>query len=549
MKKLKISDNYKNLISNPLMKIRFICLAAFVVVITLLAWQSDDAYHGYVMAKHLVEGNGFVYNIGQRASASTGPLYTLIIAMFYFVTREMFFTSLAVNILFSAIAYIIVTFCFCKSQDQVVYTFLAFVISPSFVSYTTSGLENCLLFLLVAWFLKVYYDHETFNTFQLLKLALILSALAMARMDAALMLVPMIVYVYLKKRNNVSFPKAVGLTFLGLLPFILWVLFSTFYFGFPVPNTAYVKLGTDISLIEYIKKGIWYIFYTFLNDMIVLLLPLVFTVTAIITKKWKYIHHALGIALYGAYVIYIGGDFMMGRHFTVLLLMAAIGIVRVSNDLAGFDMRLAVKCTKLFRGSVIVAAIYLVTFVPSIGAQYLVNGSYAPAAAISDERAYYSPTTGLFSNVRSLIKTGRMCIEDTWNYDSVEEIRENGWKGNITSNSAGILVYYNSDLYLNDTYCLGDPFLSKLPAIKQETWRVGHLRRAVPAGYYETVMYGKNVIEDDDLAKYYDVICEMTEGDLFSIDRIKTVIDWNNGKYDYLLDHYVSSLEEAEQSE
>ena len=546
MKLDKIKEKCKEIGKNPIMRMRFLLLAAFIFIITLMAWQSDDAYHGYVMAKHLVEGNGFVYNIGQRASASTGPLYTLIIALFYFLTGEMYFTSLAVNIIFSAIAYGIVSFCFCKTREQVVYAFLALVASPSFISYTTSGLENCLLFLLVAWFLKCYYEKESFNSLELLRLALILSALAMARMDAALMLVPMIVYVYLMKRDRVSFPKAVGLTFLGLAPFILWVLFSTFYFGFPVPNTAYVKLGTDIALAEYIKKGIWYIYYTFLNDMVVLLLPAIYIMTTIFTRSMKHICQALGILLYGAYVVYIGGDFMMGRHFTVLLLMSVIGIVRVSNFLAGIDIRLAGKSARVFRACALISVVYLMTFVPLIGSQYLVNGCFEPGGAISDERAYYWPTTGLFPNVRSLIRTGRLCIEDTWNYDSVEEIRENGWRGNITSNSAGILVYYNSDLYLNDTYCLGDPFLSKLPAIKQDTWRVGHLRRAVPDGYYETVMYGKNVIADDDLAKYYDIICEMTQGELFSADRLKTVIEWNMGKYDYLLEHYTAGLKEDE---
>ena len=57
-----------------LKKYRILTTVIFVAVITALAWQSDDAYHAYVMAKHLIEGNGFVYNIGERASASSCPL-------------------------------------------------------------------------------------------------------------------------------------------------------------------------------------------------------------------------------------------------------------------------------------------------------------------------------------------------------------------------------------------------------------------------------------------------------------------------------------------
>lgn len=522
--------------------IRILLLIAFIGIITILAWQSDDSYHGYVMAKHLVEGNGFVYNIGQRSSATTGPLFTLLIALAYFITREMFFTSIAVCVIFSTLAYYLVTFKLCKSDEQVILSFFALIGSASFVSYTTSGLENSLLFFLVVWFITEYYEHETFTAINMLKLALIFAFLAMARMDAVLMLIPAIVYIYLMKRKNVSFIGACGLTVIGLMPFILWELFSVFYFGFFVPNTAYVKLGTDISLIEYIKKGIYYVYYTALNDLMVLIIPATCVIICILTKKVKNIYLALGMLLYGVYILYIGGDFMMGRHFTVLHIMGIAIIIHIINDEASDKKAFAIQIKNSLKLITGIAVVFAMTFAPTIGASYLVNGANAPGGALSDERAYYSPTTGLYANVRSLIKDGRMCIEDTWNNQSTDEIRENGWKGNITENAPGILVYYNSDLYLNDTYCLGDPFLSKLPAIYQETWRVGHMRRAVPEGYCETAMYGRNEIANEDLAKYYDIICEMTMGPLFDKHRIETVINWNLGKYDYLLEDYISKL-------
>ncbi len=226
--------NKKKIRLDNLDKLRIALLCAFVAVITLLAWQSDDAYHGYVMAKHLAQGEGFVYNAGQRSSATTGPIYTLIVAVFYCITHEMFFTSLFINIVFSALAFAILIFCFCKSREQVIMAFAALVGSTSFVSYTTSGLENCLLFFLAMLFLKIYYGHQKFETRSMLALALIFAFLATARMDAVLYLIPAIVYVYLMKSKAVSFPGAVGLTFLGLLLYFLWEIFSLLYFGFHV---------------------------------------------------------------------------------------------------------------------------------------------------------------------------------------------------------------------------------------------------------------------------------------------------------------------------
>ena len=134
-------------------RIRFFTLAGMIVAAILLGWQSDDSYHGYVMVKHLIEGNGFVYNIGERACATTSPLYTLSVAIPYLFTREMFFTSLFLDVFYTAIAYYIFAWKFCRSKNQVLYGFLALIGSKAFLSYTTSGLENSLLFLLSAYVL------------------------------------------------------------------------------------------------------------------------------------------------------------------------------------------------------------------------------------------------------------------------------------------------------------------------------------------------------------------------------------------------------------
>ena len=155
----KISDYF----SDSLNRYRFAAIAAFAVIVTALAWQSDDAYHAYVMAKHLVEGNGFVYNIGERATASSCPLFTLIIAGGYFVFRNMFLVSLLICIVFSTLAFGIVIKRFCRNRKQILMVFAACIGSVSFLSYTTSGLENCLLFFLTALFYEFYYSRDTYT--------------------------------------------------------------------------------------------------------------------------------------------------------------------------------------------------------------------------------------------------------------------------------------------------------------------------------------------------------------------------------------------------
>ena len=520
---------------------RLFSLILFAVTVLLLAWQSDDAYHGYVMARNLAEGHGFVYNIGERSTASTGPLFTLIISLAYFFTREMFFTSLVVCTLLSSAAFYILVYKFCRSKEQILMVMLALFASSSFMSYTTSGLENSLLFLLSALFLWALSAHERYNFKQLFVIALIISAIAMARMDTVLIFAPAAVWIFIMKRDGISFPKAMLAAAAGLSLFVLWELFAVIYFGFPFPNPAYVKLGTGISQTEYLKRGILYYFYTFLNDTGVIMLTVAGTVLSISAKKSKYTAVSLGIIFYLIYILRIGGDFMMGRHFTVVFFISLCMFYIIENKEISEITKLRLN-KRIFDVTVIVCLVMTLGFSRGIGSQYLLGHKYS--SHISDEREYYYSTTGLYNNVVSLIREGRLCVSDTWNNEAPDDLRENGLSGGIIDNAAGILVYYNPDLYLNDTYCLGDAFLSKLPAIYDPNWRVGHLRRAVPEGYRESVWNNDNEIEDPDLHEYYEVIRLITRGRIFDPERIKAIIDINTGKYDHLIDNYERRLEE-----
>ena len=528
-----------NLKNNKEFRFKFIALILFVLVISALAWQSDDAYHAYVMAKNLVLGNGFVYNVGERATASSCPLFTLIVAAGYFVFRKMFLVSLLICVIFSSLAYYIVLKHFCKNIRQTVVSFFVLVGSSCFISYTTSGLENCLLFFLAALFLKVFFSSEKYNSVNLFKLALLVALIATTRMDAVLLVVPMVLYAYLAKRDNVSFIKAVGIGILGLLPFIIWEAFSLFYYGFAVPNTAFVKLGTGIPEIEYIKRGVIYFLTSAMCDVLLIAVPLFTVIVSVLVKKWKYMYCSLGIAMYVGYVLYIGGDFMLGRHFTVLFFMSVICFLDMQNH----DFDGSVKKSPIEKAALIIVLFGIVCNLssPVITSQYLFGYGNSP---ISDERAGYFKYTSLFNNAVSYIKTGKMVIRNAWNEEGIEEIRNAELSGGILRMVPGITIYYNSDLYLNDQYALGDPFISKLPAVREENWRIGHMWRDVPKGYYESIWYNYNALEDENLREYFEIIRLITRGDLFDSERIKAIVDINLGKYDYLIENYKNTLDE-----
>jgi len=534
----KIQDFF----SEELNRYRFNAILIFTGIITLLAWQSDDSYHAYIMAKNLVDGNGFVYNIGQRATASTCPLFTLVVAAGYFVLRDMFFVSLLINIIFSVLAFRILINDFCKTGKQTIFSLIVLISSVSFVSYTTSGLENSMLFFLGACFLKVYFAHERYDSKSMIILAVLISLIAMTRMDAVLIFAPMAVYVYLSKRDGVSFAKAVGLGILGLLPFVLWEVFATFYYGFPFPNTAYAKLGTDFALRDYLVRGIRYYLNAAICDPIILIVPIFVLIAAISVRKAQYIVCMAGPVLYGLYLLYVGGDFMLGRHFTVMYFVSLICYMDIKNREFS-ELGRGAAFHRTFVGFVIAAMIFTCTS-KVITDQFLFGRTFG--SPISDERAGYFTTSSLFNNIYSLVTEGELCIQDTWNEDGIDEIRKDGLDGGILESVPGITKYYNNDVYLNDLYALGDPYLAHLPAVKEGGWRIGHMWRESPIGYNNLVRFGwdTGAIKNDDARQYYEIIDEITRGDLFDKERLIKVININLGKYDYLIDNYRSSLDE-----
>ena len=382
----------------------------------------------------------------------------------------------------------------------------------------------------------------------MLYLAIMISLIAMTRMDAVLMFIPMILYVYLVKRDGVSFIKAVGLGVAGLMPFIIWEFFSLFYYGFIVPNTAFVKLGTNIPKREYIVRGLQYVFNTLICDPVVLFVPFIAVLILIYTRKFRYIHVALGILLYGLYVIYIGGDFMMGRHFTVMFLMSVIGcVVFTNNELLDKETGKIMYrswVTRLMRATLVCCLVYSMT-TNVITTQFKFGENFN--SPISDERGTYFKFTSLFNNTISYVTTGRMCITDAWNDEGVQYLKQQGLNSGILRMVPGITKYDQNDMYLNDLYALGDPYLSKLPAVREAGWRIGHMYREAPEGYEETIMYGDNYIVNESAREYYEVIKLITRGDLFDPARLKAIIDINTGKYDHLIDEYQSTLNENNQ--
>ena len=98
-----------------------------------------------------------------------------------------------------------------------------------------------------------------------------------------------------------------------------------------------------------------------------------------------------------------------------------------------------------------------------------------------------------------------------------------------------------------------EPLLARIPSTEywligkekpagEKFWRIGHFARKIPDGYLETLKSGENKIVDASLAKYYEKLSIIIKGDLWDLNRLKEIWNFNIGKYDHFVDEYSKTL-------
>lgn len=539
-------------------RFRTTALLLFLVAVVLYSWNSDDAYHSYIMAKHLVEGKGLVYNPGYRATASTHPLLTLLEAFIFLFTDRPDICGLLLGLLFSGAAAWILFFRICPTTTPAIYALGLMVSSRCFLSFTTSGLENPMLFFFGALFFDLYFRNDALSKNQLFGMAILMSLLAMTRTDSVLLFAPMAVWAYLK-RTKVPFPTRVAVGIAGLIPFVLWTGFSILYYGFPFPNTYYAKLYTGIPFPEYVIHGLWYHLTSWVIDPLLLLVPVLFVGSSVRSRNRTLIPLFLGLAIYEAYVISIGGDFMAGRHLTQQFFLSLCGIAffwKSDNERDKESPMLARSgyshgtITSAMIGLCGIGFLWNVFLAPVVNVRWAtVKSAYETKRSALDERHHYLSRRGQIPLYRSITLNSAAAEALASHYTNlirrIRSAHEKGLHGLCFEDTVlfGQVAYAcaNLDLYLTDVIALQDPLLARLKVDASKHWRIGHAQRAVPSGYHETIASGENKIEDPALHEYYDKILLVMTAPLFDRERLRTILDLNRGKFDRLLETYEQS--------
>jgi arabinofuranosyltransferase len=299
-----------------------VTVIVLLVCLVRTAWLSDDAYITFRTADNFLHGYGLVWNVGERVQTYTHPLWLALLTPAVAVTREVYFTSLALGAVCTLAAVLLIVRLSTTRWNAIV-CMAALVSSKAFIDFSTSGLENPLTHVLLLVFLWVWWD-EPDGVRRLRRLCFIAALCLLTRLDLAPLVAPALaVEVW-----RVGFGAAMQPAIVGFLPLIAWEFFSTFYYGTPLPNTAYAKLNTVMSADVRLRHGYTYLTRAATGDPATL--PVIAaTVTALYRgrRQWPIV---AGVALYLAYVVQEGGDWMMGRFLTPAFIVGIGTLARAS---------------------------------------------------------------------------------------------------------------------------------------------------------------------------------------------------------------------------
>ncbi len=500
-------------------------LLVFVALLVQTSWAGDDAFITMRVIDNFVHGYGLRWNINERVQTYTHPLWMFMLSAVYVLERNPYLALMGLSIFVSALAFLILLLKVPRNNFGLILASSILILSKAFVDYSSSGLENPATHLLLLGFVLVYLQEEkTINSRRIFWLSLFVGLSAVNRLDSLLFFIPVLFLVFWQNRSW----RTVKLMLAGFSPLLLWEIFSLVYYGFLLPNTYYAKLDTGVPVHALVAQGLLYFLNSLGWDPITLTIILSAIFLTLIGHRFDEKSLALGLLLYLAYIVYIGGDFMSGRFFTAPLFLSVILLVRRVQDSSLLEKYVWI-------GLVLLLGIWLAplkSFADPLASDL---STFDTTSGIADERfGYYR-----YSNLLLMSRDANMPLhpfaQTGKNYHDQNQKFLLGEAIGMTGYFAGPQTYFI------DPLGLADPLLARLPVADLTAWRSAHFERKIPDGYMDSLVGGTNRIVDPNLATFYDKLRLIVSGDIWSTARWEAVWKMNTGQYDYLLDAYVKA--------
>jgi hypothetical protein len=218
----------------PFIALITLALLLRVLWIAYTDFAYEDAFITFRYAQQVAEGNGFVYNPGERVYGTTTPLFTLLITGWLLIPGSEVVVGARLFGLASSIGTLILLLLTLRRtgtmQLQQLLIIALFGLSSKFWIMDTGGMETPLVifFISASWY--AYVNRKLGWT------GVLCGLLLWTRVD--LILWPVALFLIEVFSNGRSGLKIAWPTTLVYLP---WVIFATLYFGSPIPHTITAK--------------------------------------------------------------------------------------------------------------------------------------------------------------------------------------------------------------------------------------------------------------------------------------------------------------------
>lgn len=500
-------------------------ILVFFVVLLRSAWLSEDSYVTFRTLDNFARGHGLRWNAVDRVQAYSHPLWLLSLVPFYAVFGDPYPAAVLLSVVLSLGVTFLCVRLLAANRAAAILAIASLMSSRAFMDYSTSGLENpmthFLLALLFIAYLQCCAEKHGPSARQLFFSSSILGLLAVNRLDTVLLGLPMLFVCWHKSEASKRHLAALG----GLIPLLIWEAFSLVYYGSLIPNTAYAKLSTGIGKVELLKQGGIYFVDLLSQDPLSFLLLLLGLCAPLALRQRRLYAPLLGLLAYIGYIVYIGGDFMSGRFFSSPVALSCFILAQVPFA--------------SFQHGLLAAAAALGISLFGLNSPLTSSGDVAlkpfGVSGVADERSFYYVSTGLLRLARPVpFPENSFLSEGRRDRELAKKADEKLLRRRINVGFYGFAA--GPEVHIVDPLALGDALLARLPAVYEPGWRVGHYDRVVPQGYEESIQSGRAELTDPRLNRYYQKLRLLTQGQIWSAARWRTLWGFLTGQYDSLID-------------
>lgn len=463
----------------------FVAAACVVAHALWHGWVQDDAFFSIRMVQNAVDGHGLVWNRGERVLGVTHPAWMLLQIPTFAITRSPMGTLLFTCLCCTA-AMLWMSRRIATTSAQALWLLFVLFSTQSLYAWLLTGLENPLTFFAVLWFAHTHLTAP--GTPQgTRRVALGAALLILCRYDPVLLAVPALV-MRLAQGRSWAHVRALAT---GLLPAVTWVLFTIIYYGHPLPNTALAKAFHGVPLLERIQGGLAYGWVTILYDPMSPFLVLAGCVTL-----WRGSAASrtlvLGACLHIAYVISIGGDYLLGRYFGPGVLLCAVVVGQRAQGPAMHHLRTLAVITALL-------------------------GAGLRTVWITEDERY--PSAIFPGTVDILVNfSARHTRWDDWHIVPHAPLAPpTVYIGILGRGALGL----GPDDYSVEPWALVDPLLARVPLME---WSPGHGTRAFPRGYIDVLRGERDHLPDPLIDRLLVDLHTVHRGPLFTLDRARAML-------------------------